>query len=191
MGSSREEMLEGENRALRAEVLELRARCASLDGRFADLRRAVDELESHAGTLENLFVASSRLHSSLDLEGTLRVLADILRDLVGARRFAVYLQESGDRLVPILKDETPGDAPPGGTAGVARADLLLGDRRVGEVTVFELLAQKPGLLPLDHELLALVGRQAAPALLAARLFAERTERSAILDDFVRFLERTR
>jgi len=186
---SREDMLEGENRALKAEVVELRGRCTSLDGRFAELRRAVDEIGNHAGALENLFVASSRLHGATDLPETLRVVSDILRDLVGARRFTVYMHDDRDQLVPILREEndTNPTAPPASTSGLASVDLKLGDRKVGLVTVHELLTQKQGLTPLDHELLALVGQQAAPALLASRLLAERDQRTAVLRDFVKFL----
>lgn len=184
---SREESLEGENRALRAEVVELRSRCTTLDGRFAELRRAVDDLEAHAGMLENLFVASSRLHASQGLTETLQVVADILRDLVGAKRFAVYMLDEVGRSMPILKDENGGEAPPAGTPGIAMSELKLGERKVGEVVVFELLPQKKALLTLDHELLSLVGQQAAPALLATRLLAERDQRAGMLRDFVKFL----
>lgn len=186
---SREEMLEGENRALKAEVVELRGRCTALDGRFAELRRAVDEIGNHAGALENLFVASSRLHAATDLPETLRVVADILRDLVGARRYTVYMMDDRDQLVAILRDEndTGATAPPASRGGFASVDLKLGDRKVGLVTIHELLAQKQGLTGLDHELLGLVGQQAAPALLASRLLAERDQRTAVLRDFVKFL----
>lgn len=184
---SREESLAGENRALKAEVVELRTRCATLDGRFAELRRAVDDLEAHAGMLENLFVASSRLHSTQDLAETLQVVSDILRDLVGARRFAVYMYDEVGRLMPILKDENSAEAPPPGTPGIAVSELRLGERRVGEVVVFELLAQKKELLALDHELLSLIGTQAAPALLSTKLLAERDQRAGVLRDFVKFL----
>ena len=186
--ASREDMLEGENRALKAEVVELRSRCTSLDGRFAELRRAVDELGTHAGALENLFVASSRIHGATDLPETLRVVADILRDLVGARRFTVWMIDDTDRLVPILReDDSRPPAPDPGAPGLATVDLRLGERKVGQVTIHELLTQKKELHALDHELLALVGQQAAPALLTSRLLAERDQRTAVLRDFVKFL----
>ena len=184
---TREEILEAENRTLRAELQELRARCTSMDATMADIRSAIDQLEEHAGLLESLFVASSRLHGSPDVTETMRAVSDILRDLLGARRYAIFLEDDGQR-VPILRDETTEPIPGDGAARVASVDLRLGDRRIGSVDVFELFPQKgERLTTLDRELLDLVGAQAAPALLAARALAGREVRTVALRDFVRFL----
>lgn len=184
---TREEVLEAENRALRAELQELRARCTNMDSTMADIRRAVDQLEEHAGLLENLFVASSRLHGSPDVADTMRAVSDILRDLLGARRYVIFLEDDG-KSVPILRDETDEPIPAEGAPRIASVELKLGDRRIGTVEVFELFAQKGSrLTTLDRELLDLVGSQAAPALLAARALAGREVRTVALRDFVRFL----
>ena len=177
-----------ENEVLRGEVRELRARCSSFDEKLALIRNDIAALEAHAGQLENLFIASSRLHSSLDIEETLRTVSDILRDLIGAKRYAVYLDDGVGALRAIVTDDS-GTAPIHPDAPcLAAADLRLGDRTLGKVQLYELFSQKlSGLTPLDHELLKLVGEQAAPALLAARTFAGQDRRNALLKEFVRFL----
>lgn len=158
-----------------------------MDSTMADIRRAVDHLEEHAGLLENLFVASSRLHGSPDVTDTMRAVSDILRDLLGARRYVIFLEDDGAK-VPILRDETAEPIPAEEAPRIASVELKLGDRRIGLVEVYELFAQKgAGLTTLDRELLDLVGSQAAPALLAARAFAGREVRTVALRDFVRFL----
>lgn len=185
MAPSKEEMLESENRALKAEVVELRRRVSSLDGRLDEIRRSLDHLGAHAETLENLFVASTRLHAAPDLPDALRVVSDILRDLVGAQRYAVYMYEdgSGSRPRAIVLDEMSKSAPDVDAPALAGVDLTLGGRKVGVVRIFELLPQKKGRLSeLDHELISLVGQQTAAALLA-----KRHARAAILEEFVQYL----
>lgn len=49
--------------------------------------------------------------------------------------------------------------------------LAMGDRVTGAIAVFRLLGQKRGLVPIDYELLDLLGSQAAIALHAAKLHA--------------------
>jgi len=182
MAASKEQALESENRALKAEVVDLRRRVSALDGRLDEIRRALDELGAHAETLENLFVASTRLHASSDLNEALRVVSDILRDLVGAQRYAVYMYEDG-RPRAVVLDELSTTAPDPGAPAVAGTDLTLGERKVGLVRIFELFPQKKGRLStLDHELISLVGQQAAAALLA-----KRHARASALDEFVHFL----
>lgn len=188
MDADRLSVVEGENRTLRAEVMELRTRCTVFDSQLAEFRAGLDALQAHAGLLENLFIASSRLHDSTDLAETLRTVSDIMRDLIGAKRFAVYLFDERNHLQPVLRDENSTTSPPADTPGLASVDLKLGARKVGVVTVFELLSQKAETLTsLDHELLGVVGRQAAPALLTARLLSEREQRAAVMSEFVRYL----
>lgn len=189
MGTSQIEALEGENRALRAELTDVRRHCTMLDLTLGDIRASLDVLERHADTLQSLFVASTRLHGS-DLDETLRTISDILRDLVGAQRYAVYLLDESDRLVPIIADEmdeTP-KAPLPDAAALASVDLELGGRKVGLVEVVELFPQKGAALSeLDHQLLEMLGRQAAPALVGTRMAADLETRAAMLRELVRFL----
>jgi hypothetical protein len=50
--------------------------------------------------------------------------------------------------------------------------LLVDDRLIGAIVIFRLLQHKPRLLPVDGELLTLLGTHAATALCCARLLAE-------------------
>ncbi len=66
-----------------------------------------------------------------------------------------------------------GDAP---VAPAACVPLMLGDRAVGVVVVFQLLEQKRRFLTVDRELFKLLGAHAAVALAGAYHFSHAGER---------------
>jgi nitrate/nitrite-specific signal transduction histidine kinase len=63
-----------------------------------DFARRYVEIEEENNNLANLYVASYQLHSTLDLKEVLRIVKEIIINLIGADRFAVYLvdQNSGE-----------------------------------------------------------------------------------------------
>ncbi len=59
------------------------------------------EVELENNNLANLYVASYQLHSTLDFEEVLRVVQEIVINLVGAEKFVLYLRnERTDELAP-------------------------------------------------------------------------------------------
>lgn len=159
------------------------------------------EIESELANLANLYVASYQLHSSLSPRGVVRHVKELLAQLVGAEEFAVYLaDDEGRRLVPIASEGVAGgdllpvpigEGPVGetftrGTTQVAEADPRAGslakpaatvpirieDKVVGVIAVYRTLEQKEAFIPVDHELLKLLGTQAMTALVAARFYTD-------------------
>lgn len=161
------------------------------------------EVEQHNSDLTNLYVASNRLHESLDRREVLAAIQEIVINLVGSEELAVFeVSEDGSSLElvdsfgvekgkfdkiplgsgsigqvaakgePVLGGENASDGEQGLTACVP---LMLGKQAVGAVAVFRLLPQKPGLQPLDRDLLDLLRAQAGLALYCTRLVQKRAE----------------
>ena len=173
----------------------------------------VQEVESEFANLANLFVASNQIHSSLSPRGVTRRIKEVLAQLVGAERYAMYLvNEDGEQLVPIASEGVPGnqllpvpiegtrigDVWKKGSASVADSDpsqgtlqdppavipLTVDDRVVGTIAIFSTLAQKNKFDQVDFELFKLLGQHAAQALVAASLFAQAEQKLPGLEAFL-------
>ena len=227
-------VLESENAQLRAAVetnqavRELLAKIERLEREKEDLVhqfRAVEasssgfserfqEIESELGNLANLLVASRQLHASLSPRSVMRRVKEVLAQLVGAERYAIYFV-NGDKsaLVPIASEGLTGEelanCPTGsGTLGAvfssgrslitdegdpshgtlanppAVLPLTVDEKTVGVIAVYSTLAQKTRFDTVDYELFNLLGTQAAWALVSATLFAAAEHRLPGLEAFV-------
>lgn len=172
------------------------------------------EIESELGNLANLLVASRQLHASLSPRGVMRRVKEVLAQLVGAERYAIYFA-NGDKtaLVPIASEGLKGEelanfATNSGALGdvfssgrsliVDDADpsqgtlanppailpLTVDEKTVGVIAVYSTLAQKTRFDTVDYELFNLLGTQAAWALVSATLFAAAEHRLPGLEAFV-------
>jgi len=158
----------------------------------------VEELNSN---LASLYVASYRIHGSLEREEVLATLREILINLIGTEEF-VILERDGDdpvmrcatsfgidpeRLMPvplgagrlgeILRRATPyvaaqdPEATESGRRITACVPLRVGERVVGAIVVFRLLEHKRELEPADMELFNLLATHGATALYCSTLHA--------------------
>lgn len=178
------------------------------------------EVENELASFANLYVATAQLHAARSVRSVLRVLKELLAQLLGAAAFAVYfVSDDGSELVSIASEGVPladvarfptgqgalGRAFSGGeivfTAGVSpessprssrRAPprpgrdltqssiddpacvipLSLDGKTIGVIAIFGNLPQKTDFVQTDRELFKLLGAQAAPALVNARLFTD-------------------
>jgi nitrate/nitrite-specific signal transduction histidine kinase len=73
-----------ENERLRRRLVELEAENRAFAGRSL-------EVEQENDRLANLYVASCQLHSTLDVDEVLRIIIEIVINLIGADVFAIYL----------------------------------------------------------------------------------------------------
>ncbi|MEC4675614.1 MAG: GAF domain-containing protein [Nitrospirota bacterium] len=63
------------------------------------------EVEEENNNLANLYVASYQLHSTLDFSEVLRVVLEIVINLIGAREFTIFLiDEKTDDLLPVAAE---------------------------------------------------------------------------------------
>ena len=157
------------------------------------------QIEEENNNLANLYVASFQLHSTLDLQEVLRIVVEIVINLVGAEVLCVFaLDERTNKLEPVAaegRERASFRAVPLGTGGIGAAvaqgeivyrepgqaggdeplvciPLCVGNKPIGAIALFELLVQKDRFTPLDHELFTLLGGHAATAMLAAQLHGQ-------------------
>ncbi len=177
----------------------LMQRFASIEGVNRGYSDRYREMEAETDRMANLYVAIYQLHSTLDVGEAVRISFEILINLVGAARFALYIAD-GRRLNPVrthgleLSSLAPLEPAGGVIAQVlesremfladaslaqlpsdspaACVPLLVADRVIGLFLVDQFLPQKDRVSELDHELLRLVSTHAGMALFSSALSAK-------------------
>jgi len=208
---------------------ELLARIHTLEEERSGLRERLDqvekentqfaqrylEIEEENNNLANLYVASYQLHSTLDIDEVLKIIMEIVINLVGAEIFAIYLlNEDTAELTPVAsegldKSRFPQCRLGAGVLGKAvasneatcwdtvRSDdltqpivcvpLVVTGRPVGAIAIYGLLQQKDGFSALDHELFNMLGGHAATAIFAARLYSQSERKLNTIQGFIDLL----
>jgi hypothetical protein len=205
---SRIDVLETENRS----ILEQLRAVESENQQFAE--RYI-EIEEENNNLANLYVASYQLHSTLDPGEVLRVILEIVINLVGAEVFCVYVFDDKQNALEPVASEGRGvasfprielgmgfvgeslasgevasrdEAPEGeGQSPVVSIPLRVDERPVGAIAIYSLLQQKGGFSPLDHELFTLLAGHAATAIFASRLYSQSERKLSTIQGFIDLL----
>ena len=200
--------LEEENQSFRVRLSEVEEE----NRRFAD--RYV-EIEEENNNLANLYVASYQLHSTLDLGEVLKIVVEIVINLIGAEVFGVYLLDGRtDTLEVVAAEGVPITELPSCEVGrgvVGRAvttgettcldtersrdwtrpivviPLQIQQRPIGGIAIFSLLQQKEGFSALDHELFNLLGGHAATSIFASRLYSQSERKLNTIQGFLDLL----
>lgn len=195
----------------RRQLDELRAEIERVTAENREFADVCVRLQEQQAALSSLYTASYELHASLDLQGVLDSLMEIIINLLGSESFGIYLaDERHTALKVVLEVDLPPLAPRTleiGHGVVGRAvlsseryiepeqaepgtplvvvPLRVHDQPVGVLAIHGLLAQKKGVLTdLDRELLRLVSAQAATALHGAMLYAKEARRAATFEGLV-------
>lgn len=188
--------------ALEAEKQELMQRHARAQEDTSRIDIDYREIEAELANLANLYVAATQLHSARTVRTCIRNLKELLAQFCGAAEFAIYLvSDDRTELVAIASEgvnpeaiaRVPlGEGPlaetfrsgrlhmgssPDTSRGTfadpaAIVPMQLDGRTVGIIAIFGTLSQKTEFIHVDNELFKLLGAQAAPALVNARLFAD-------------------
>jgi hypothetical protein len=187
---------------LENEKMDLANRSARAEAVKDNFSAQYAEVESELAHFANLYVATSQLHTALSVRGVLRALKELLAQLLGAAAFAVYfLSDEGTELVALTSEGVESSdvarLPVNkGAIGRAFADgevsfrvegdltdasiddpvvvipLHMDGSIIGVIAIFGTLPQKTEFVYIDRELFKLLGAQAAPALVNARLFTD-------------------
>jgi transcriptional regulator with GAF, ATPase, and Fis domain len=209
---------------LRHELVE---RIASLEEECTSVRERLDqvelensqfaqryvEVEEENNNLANLYVSSYQLHSTLDLDEVVKIILEIVINLIGAEVFALYLLEDST-LTPVAAEGLEVAAFPkaplgSGVLGKAvasqqatcwnttRSDdleqpivcvpLVVQSQPIGAIAVYGLLSQKDGFTDLDHELFNMLGGHAATAIFAAKLYSQSERKLNTIQGFIDLL----
>jgi nitrate/nitrite-specific signal transduction histidine kinase len=207
--------LSGRLKDLEAEYETVRQRLTTVESENRDFADRYLDIEEENNNLANLYVASYQLHSTLDLAEVVKIILEIVINLIGAEIFAVYmLDESSGRLEAVAAEgldvsEFPGcrlgsgvlgeaverghtqcwdDVTPGNLdQPIVCIPLLIERRPIGALVIYELLQQKETFSALDHELFAMLGAHAATALFAARLHSQSERKLSTIQSFIDLL----
>jgi nitrate/nitrite-specific signal transduction histidine kinase len=205
---TRIESLEVEYRSVREQLRQVEEENQQFADRYL-------EVEEENNNLANLYVASYQLHSTLDVEEVLKIIIEIVINLIGAEVFAVYRVDdrSGEMEVAVSEGAAVDDFPKcrlgEGPIGKAmesteptcwqtdRSDdlsqpivcipLFVQESPIGAIVIYGLLQQKDGFSALDHELFAVLGGHAATALFAARLYSQSERKLNTIQGFIDLL----
>ena len=91
--------LEEECGRLRAENEEAKLRIADLEKENLEFADQFVQIEEVNNNLTNLYIASSRLHSTLDREEALAIIKEVVINFVGAEKFAILAYDETDGLL--------------------------------------------------------------------------------------------
>lgn len=188
----------------RRDRLRMEERVASIDAERRAYQERYLEVEAHNANVSNLYVATLRLHRSIDHSDVLSAIQEIIINLVGSEELAIFeMNPQGTGLVLSSSfgiDTTVWQKVPlgvgitgrcaelgesfiaGESPHVRRAateehltaclPLMVAGRVTGAIAIFRLLDHKPMLVPIDHELFALLGTHGATALYCTSLVVE-------------------
>jgi hypothetical protein len=192
------ERLELEKRGLIDRSSQLEQVTRKQEGRYTAIEQELNDLA-------NLYVASFQLHSTLKPGHVLQHIRELLAQLVGAERFAIYvLNDEGNLAIPIgsegiaeselrpvrIGDGAIGSVCANGVSSVRQGDplgegslasplavlpMLVDGQTVGVIAIVGLLEQKHAWVQVDQELFHLLGSHAATALLAAHMYQKESD----------------
>ena len=214
-----EELLkENERLRFRVAALEASGGAQARDERIQALQGKVHDLEEQNNNLANLYVASYQLHSTLDFKEVVRIVQEIVINLIGAEVFHVLMvsEKTGHLDVEASEGQSPTrpSIPPGeGTIGkaalsgenffsehVARKEaapfeepiavipLKIKDSTIGVISINKLLTQKTQFTSMDYELFTLLAGHAATAIFSAKLYSTSARKLSTLQGFLDMLK---
>ena len=213
-GKLREQLLD-RIQGLEVEKQDVMERLRALEEENRQFANRYVEVEEENNNLANLYVASYQLHSTLDLSEVLKIIIEIVINLVGAEIFCVYVHDEGSGMLePVAAEGEQVDAFPSAPLGqgvVGRAveagethstdrnassdyetpivaiPLCVEDRPIGAIAIFKLLAQKEHFTLLDHELFMLLAGHAATAIFASQLHGQSERKLNTIQGFIDLL----
>jgi hypothetical protein len=209
-----ESRLGKENEQLKNELEIMNQRIAEMENRSQKFRRRYEDIEQYNMALSNVYIATNRLHSTLDFTAVVRMAEEILWNFVASPSFAIFLfdDKSTDlRLVggqgidgrfpsDILHEPTGmiAECANNGVAlfvedvtaaePLACVPLNIEDRTVGVVAVFRLEEHKGGLSDLDKELFELLANQTATAMTSSRVYSETVKKLKTMESFLSLIK---
>lgn len=92
-------------RILEEEINSLLERYIKVEEENKDFASKYVEVEAENNNLANLYVASYQLHSTLDFNEVLRIVLEIIINLIGAEKFGIFLMDDKtNELLPVASE---------------------------------------------------------------------------------------
>jgi putative methionine-R-sulfoxide reductase with GAF domain len=210
--------LQGKVRTLEEQLADIEARYRKVEEENKEFADRYIEIEEQNNNLANLYVASYQLHSTLDFKEVVRIVQEIVINLIGAEVFHVLMvsEKTGQLEVEASEGQVPSRPaiPLGeGTIGkaavsgenyfadqVSRQDpapfeqpiavipLKIKDSTIGVISINKLLTQKTQFTSMDYELFTLLAGHAATAIFSAKLYSTSARKLSTLQGFLDMLK---
>ncbi len=207
--------LESEKKRLELEMVQVRAEAdhrqqieRELDRLHEQIREIEEEnrrfavqyedVERQSSNLANLYVASYRLHSTVERPDVLDGIQEIVINLIGSEELAIFERDRSSNAFVLVRSfgileskwkKVPANAGSIGATLVsgetfvapegagddcltACIPLKIGGEVIGAVAIFRLLSHKPALEPVDFELFELLGAHASTAFYCSGLHSQ-------------------
>jgi nitrate/nitrite-specific signal transduction histidine kinase len=208
-------------RGLTARVHELEARLSEVETRYQKVEEENKEfadryieIEEQNNNLANLYVASYQLHSTLDYREVVRIVQEIVINLIGAEAFHLWVVS--DKTGQLELETSEGASAPVTSIAIGEGPIGLAaktgenffaalvahkvatpfdqptaviphkikDSVIGVISINKLLVQKTAFTPTDFELFTLLAGHAATAIFSAKLYSTSARKLTTLQGFL-------
>jgi hypothetical protein len=198
-----------DNELLRHRIAHLEQRFQEVEAESRDFASRYAEVCAENENLAYLYVASHRLHSTLEPSEVTEIIVEIMIDLVGADEFGLLLvDERTNELTPIRVEGSLTSYPahmhvgegawgaavrdgrahyeerPEPGAPVAVIPLQIKGHSVGAIVITRMLHGKVHFDALTKELLGLLAGHAATALMSSRLYSAVDRKLRTIESFM-------
>jgi len=211
--------------ALSDRIRELEERLAEVEARYRKVEEENKEfadryieIESQNNNLANLYVASYQLHSTLDYQEVIRIVQEIVINLIGAEAFHLFIvsektasldlessegQVAESTTIPVGEGRIGEAARTGDNyfaevvasreaapfaEPIAVIPLKIGESVIGVIAINKLLSQKKAFTAMDYELFTLLAGHAATAIFSAKLYSTSARKLTTLQGFLDMLK---
>jgi nitrate/nitrite-specific signal transduction histidine kinase len=201
-------------RDLEDRLAELEARYKRVEEENKEFADRYIEIEEQNNNLANLYVASYQLHSTLDYREVVRIVQEIVVNLIGAEVFHLFMV--GDKTGQLELEGSEGQSAPvtaiplgegpigkAAQAGenffaeqvahkeatpfeqpIAVIPLKIKETVIGVISINKLLVQKTAFTAMDFELFTLLAGHAATALFSAKLYSTSARKLTTIQGFL-------
>jgi nitrate/nitrite-specific signal transduction histidine kinase len=217
-GDERVKDLNRRIRELEERLSEIEARYKKVEEENKEFADRYIEIEEQNNNLANLYVASYQLHSTLDYKEVIRIVQEIVINLIGAEAFHLLMvsEKTGQLEVETSEGQTaPVAAVPLGEGLIGQAaktgenyfaervsfkeptpfdqplaviPLKIKDSVIGVISINKLLVQKTAFTTMDYELFTLLAGHAATAVFSAKLYSTSARKLTTLQGFLDMLK---
>lgn len=205
-------------RELEERLREMEARFRKVEEENKEFADRYIEIEEQNNNLANLYVASYQLHSTVDYKEVIRIVQEIVINLIGAEAFHIFIisektgaleleasegQQAPVAAIPIgqgligqaaqtgenhYADEVAHTEPTPFDKPIAVIPLKIKESVIGVISINKLLVQKTRFTTMDYELFTLLAGHAATAVFSAKLYSTSARKLTTLQGFLDMLK---
>ena len=125
-GDAKMKLYEDRIKLLEDELQSLKERHKEVEEENKDFAAKYVEVEEENNNLANLYVASYQLHSTLDFDEVLKIVLEIVINLIGAEKFSIMIiDEKTNEIIPVTSE---------GLHDVNIPPVQIGEGIIGKVT---------------------------------------------------------